>query len=480
MQRSKALELFLHSQANPVFWINSVLGADPWAKQIEIVNSVRDNPRTAVASAHGVGKSWVAARIALWWLLCHPGSIVAVTAPTYRQVERILWQEIRKAYKGAKIPLGPEPLKTSLTITDGWYAFGFSTDDSTRFQGLHAEHVLVIFDEAAGVAPEIWTAAEGVLTSEHCRFLAIGNPTESSGPFYEMFRDATVHKIHISAFDIPNVAMQKTVVPGLTTYEWVEDKKVRWGENSQIYRSRVLGEFPTNSASTVIPLSWVEAAVERGRLARASKTALPPVTTAGLDVSDGGEDRTFLARKRGNFYDDLVDLTQSDPFATMAVLASAKQYVGSATLIVDAIGCGSGIVSRAQEERLDVYGFVASKGTERKDETGDQGFINCRAAAWWGFREMLNPNSGLNISLPDDNELLAELTEPRWMAVSGGRIKIEEKSEIRKRLGRSPDKADAVIMAAWISEQPKVANVASAQMKPSVSSSQHGLMRPRR
>lgn len=438
-------------QADPAFFAEYVLGARPWDKQRRILESVRDCARTAVASCHGAGKSWTAARIALWWLFSFPGSIVATTAPTFRQVERVLWQEIRQAHRSALVPLGGKLLQASLQIDDGWFAFGFSTDDGNRFQGLHSEHVLCIFDEAAGVAQEIWTAAEGILTSGHCRLLAIGNPTAAAGPFYEMFREPGVSKIHISAFDLPNVRERRLVVPGLTTWEWVEDKRQRWGEQSPVYRSRVLGEFPLDSDNAVIPLAWVEAAVERWHAWKASGAALGPLTAVALDVADGGQDRSTLAPRHGVIVPEVRDVTQASPHATMAlagILAGVLQGKGGRG-IIDSIGVGAGVVSRSREQNLDVIAFNAAEGTDFRDRSGEMGFLNCRAAAWWGMRERLHPETGDGVALPPDDDLIGDLTAPTWKMTSSGKIQIESKDDIRKRLGRSTDKGDSVVMVFW-------------------------------
>ena len=146
------------------------------------------------------------------------------------------------------------------------------------------------------------------------------------------------------------------------------------------------------------------------------------------------------------------DITQEDAHATMAVLGETKNILAgsSAVLIADSIGCGSGLVSKAMEDKIDIVPFNAASKTERTDATGLQKYLNCRAAAWMGFAELLNPESGHDICLPPDDDLIAELTEPKWQSTSGGQIKIEDKEEIRKRLGRSPDKADALIMSFWV------------------------------
>ena len=442
--------LITRAQTDPGWWLTSILGASPWSKQVEICESVRDNQRTAVASSHGVGKSWIAARIVLWFLLSFRGSIAATTAPTFRQVQKVLWQEIRQAYRASKVPLGGRILQTELHLDDKWYAFGFSTDDANRFQGLHAPHVLAVFDEAAGVSKEIWTAAEGILTSEHCRLLAIGNPTESAGPFYEMFREPGVSKIHISAFDTPNVQERRMVIPGLTTAEWVEDKRRRWGEQSPVYQSRVLGRFPADSATAVIPLSWVEAAVERWRAWKEDGGEFGSLTCAALDVSDGGEDRSFLALRYGTIVSEVRDVTQADAHATMAlagVVVAAVHGKRGAMAIVDSIGVGAGIVSRLREQEVSVHAFNAAEGTDARDDSGELGFLNLRAAAWWGMRERLHPETGDGICLPPDDDLIGDLTAPTWKVTSRGLVQVESKDDIRKRLGRSTDRGDSVVMA---------------------------------
>jgi len=139
---------------DPALFCRNILDASLWPCQIEIITAVQRYAEVYVPSYHGSGKSYTAAHVALHFLYTYPHSIVIITAPTGRQVRKVLWQEIRRAYSKAKIPLGGEILQTELGLSDKWYAFGFSTDEPTNFSGLHAEHVLVIIDEATGVAAD--------------------------------------------------------------------------------------------------------------------------------------------------------------------------------------------------------------------------------------------------------------------------------------------------------------------------------------
>jgi hypothetical protein len=218
-----------------------------------VLNAVRDHRRVAVRACHGVGKTKVAAWVAIWFLYCHRNSKVITTAPTWHQVENLLWREIHAAHATSRIPLGGKVLQTQIELGKQWFALGLSTDKPERFQGFHAENILLIVDEASGVDQRIFEAAEGFLTSPGAKLLLIGNPTQLSGEFYNAFRSPLYHKIHISAFDSPNLKAGKIVRPYLVTPEWVEEKRIKWGEDSPMWYSRVLGEFPEQGDDTLDP-----------------------------------------------------------------------------------------------------------------------------------------------------------------------------------------------------------------------------------
>jgi hypothetical protein len=222
-----------------------------WPKMCEVAGSVRDNPKTAVKAGHGVSKSYEAARIALWFLCCHYPSTVITTAPTHNQVEEILWREIRNAYAARKIPVDAEPTRTRLEFEEKWFALGFSTrpdtvtSEATRFQGFHNEHILVIFDEAAGIDPRIWKAAQHLLTSGHCRWLAIGNPTSDVGDFADCFKDASSwNQITISVLETPNYKQGKTIIPGISGRSYEREIADKYGVDSNEYKIRIRGEIP--------------------------------------------------------------------------------------------------------------------------------------------------------------------------------------------------------------------------------------------
>lgn len=230
---------------DPRFIREHLLKYHAWSKQRQILDSVRKHKRTAVRSCHGVGKTATAAVAVLEFMLEGPCRVVT-TAPTWAQVEQLLWREIAMRHKNIQPAFGTL-FKTSLEVAPDWFALGLSTDTPERFQGHHANRMLLVVDEASGVDESIYNAAEGFLTAEGARILLIGNPTRTTGTFYRAFKpDSGWNRIHISALDSPNFtgeAVPEEVSRALVTQEWVMDAKRQWGEESPQYKIRVLGEF---------------------------------------------------------------------------------------------------------------------------------------------------------------------------------------------------------------------------------------------
>lgn len=264
-------------QADPILFMTEVLDVEErfvWDKMEEVAYSVRDNNKTGVFAGHGVSKSYNAARLAIWFLTVFgPKATVITTAPSNDQVENILWREIAVAFNGAKYKLGGELTKKKLDMginsnpKEGkWFAYGFATTpdtvtgEATRFQGFHNDHVLVIFDEAAGILPQIWRAAEHLLTTEeaetdavsHWRWLAIGNPTSPYGQFAALEKDPEWNVITVSVKDTPNYKQKKLIIPGLSGRKYEETIRKKYGINSNMYKVRILGQKPTFGEGTYL------------------------------------------------------------------------------------------------------------------------------------------------------------------------------------------------------------------------------------
>lgn len=407
------------------------------------MESVRDHPRTAVRSCHGSGKTYNAAEIVLWFALSFPGSRVLTTAPTFRQVETLLWQEIRQAHAKARVPLGGRMLLTQLKIEDGWFAIGYSTDDPDSFQGHHADHLLVVFDEASGIDAAIWEAADGVLSGAHARILSIGNPTDPAGRFAEECKADGVSRVHISAFDTPNLAgltvedfrdgsWQEKAPPlfagAMVTPAWVADKMRRWGEASPLWISRVLGEFPDASTNTLIPLAWIEAAQRR---------TLEPGEphTLGVDVGRG-HDETVIYERRGSVARLRYAKQTPDTMTAVGAVVQALRETWATHANVDVIGVGAGVVDRLVEQGRPVTGVNVGEKAHDSER-----FSNRRAEVFWGLRERFEFGE---IDLdPDDDEILSQLCSITYDPNSRGQIVIQSKDA----MDSSPDRADALALA---------------------------------
>ena len=287
---------------DPVRFTRGCLRQDIWPTQAAILRSLATKRRTAVKACHASGKSFVSAAAVLWWVTRFPDGIVVTTAPTWTQVEKVLWGEIKKAVARSRIAYPPLN-QTELKLGPNNYAIGLSTNEGVRFQGFHGR-ILIVIDEAPGVLPEIWEAIEGIRAGGDVRVLALGNPTIASGPFYEAFtsnRDGW-STFTISAFDTPNLAgltledllelpdteLDRNPRPYLVTRRWVREKYREWGPGHPLWESRVLGQFPTQADNALISLAWIEDAARRPIVTTGSQL------TAGLDVAGPGEDETVL------------------------------------------------------------------------------------------------------------------------------------------------------------------------------------------
>lgn len=446
---------------DPVFFTEDILGKKLWSTQAKILRSVCTNPRTAVRSCHGIGKTYTAALTILWYLFSHERAIVLSTAPTWRQVEKLIWKEIRSAYREAVFPLGGDlmPKSPELHITqDEWYAAGLSTNEPSRFQGFHEEYILVVVDEAAGVNPLIFEAIEGVLTSAGARLLLIGNPTGIGGPFYDAFARPGYNAIHVSAFDTPNFTTfgitpeditsgewESKITgalpfPRLITPAWVADRYRAWGPDSVPYQVRVMGNFPTQGDDTLIPLLWIELAMERWE-----ETEPGEPVEIGVDVAAYGTDKTVIAVRRGQRIERLEVYSKKSTTETAGLTKRAADGYDTRALKVDEIGIGRGVVDTLQDDGFEDVGVNVS------DRSNDpERFFNLRSELWWNLRDRLDPDTAQNpdpIALPPDDELLAELAAVKYKLTGRGQVQIESKEDMKKRLGRSPDRADAVVLA---------------------------------
>jgi len=450
--RNDAATAYDRAQQDPVWWVETILGDRLWQRQKDIIEAVRDKPEVAVKSCHGPGKSFTAARVALWFLMTHRPSVVITTAPTDRQVRGILWKEIGSAYSRSRYPLGGTLLSQELKMDRDWWAWGFTAPDydPDRFQGFHEVYILVIVDEAAGVSDQICEGIDGVLTSEHSRLLMIGNPTRTTGRFADAFKSPGIEKITISAFDTPNFTTfgitesdiadgswkekvgDDMPFPYLVTPQWVAKRYERWGPDSQLYQARVLGNIPQVGNDTLIPLHWIEAAVRR--------TIEPTAPNElGVDVARYGADETVLIHRRGPVARLWKAIPMGDTMETAGEVRIALRETGADSAKIDTVGLGAGVYDRLKEQGSPAYEMNSGDAAADRER-----FANARAEWWWGLRSRFE--SG-DIDIDGDEELVEQLANIKYKVNSRGQILIESKDDMKKRGRKSPDRGDALMLA---------------------------------
>ncbi len=473
---SAAMEAIEYWRENPEVFYIDILQCQPWEKQVQILKSVFKNRETAVKSCHGSGKSWNAARIAATFLITHPGAIVITTAPTWRQVKDVLWRELRAAYEQANIPLGGRMSQVGWELSADWYAIGLSTNTPDKFVGYHADHILVIVDEAAGVEEPIFEGIRGVTTNENAHILYIGNPTTLDGTFNKSFRNPLVTKFTISVFDTPNFTHNGIrnaddlrriydPPPGMTQEEWIPlrpklplprpelvsplwayERLLEWGEDSPMWAARVMGEFPDQADNNLIPYNLIEQSMDpEYRKEHGWVIPFGPPRYGG-DIARFGQDRTVIADARGNSIEKLYAYAkQATTETTGRIRNIVDPYDWDARVHIDDIGVGGGVtdqlnaIKSENHEHYSIWGVNVSLPSNYPDK-----FVNLRAEAYWRLRQQFNDRA---IALPNDPELLAELAGIRYFFDSKGRIGIESKDDYKKHSnGKSPDKADAVML----------------------------------
>ena len=438
--------------------------------QQEIIGDLPSRKRIAVRGPHGLGKSGIAAVTVLWFALTRDAAGVdwkiPTTAGSWHQLTSYLWPEIHKwaarirwdkVRDGRPFSRANELQNLNLRLAHG-AAFAGASANSALIEGAHADSLLFVYDESKAIPAGTFDACEGAFSGTGEAFaLALSTPGSPSGRFHDICSRRPGYEDWYPV----HVTLDQAIDAGRISPEWAEQRKLQWGENSAIYVNRVLGEFHAGDEDSVIPLAWAEAAVARWQEQEAAGfpgVEMDQPRTVGVDVARSGEDKTVLAPRNGPV---LLELRRSSKEDTMQTTGRVKGILDAdktRTAVVDVIGIGAGVVDRLREMGYTVEAFNASAGTNRLDAVNEMGFSNCRSAAWWGMREQLDPSSGSDVCLPDDEMLLGDLSAPQWKILSGGKIQVESKDEIRKRLGRSTDDGDAVIQAFWLYSTPHVAN----------------------
>lgn len=456
-QYEKFKRKYMHQPAKFVRDCVMFRDRDEWAAhyQLDILDELQEKKRIAVRGGRGIGKSSTAAWAILWFALTRDGLDwkIPTTASVWRQVEEFLWPEVHKWARNLRwVRIGRSPfsgkelMKTRLELETG-HAFGVASTEPAYVEGAHAKHLLYIFDEARSIPDDIWNATEGAFSAPdtaEALALAISTPGEPMGRFYDIHE----RRPGLEEWSTTHVKIEDAISVGRISQDWVDNKKALWGEESALYQNQVLGNFATAEDEGLIPIHWIEAANLR------HETSKP---NGGLDIGIGIDigrtrDQSVIVVREGNYVRDIHRFpTTGDTMTTTGLIINYLQAnnLSSVEPVVDVAGLGAGVVDRLREQGIPVVAFHASESTDFRDSSGELEFLNKRAAGWWKLKESLDPTNENALAIPRDDILLRELTAPHWKPTSTGKIKVESKDDIRKRIHRSTDTADALIMALY-------------------------------
>lgn len=461
---------------DPIAWNKAKLHDSLWTGQQAILRAIATHPRVAVATCHGVGKSFSAAAVTAWWLDSHrPGeAFVVTTAPTAPQVKVILWKEIGRVHQRGELRGRVNQTEWIMKVGDKeeTVAMGRKPNDysPTAFQGIHAPFVLVIVDEANGVRGNLWGAIDSLLINDGSKMLCIGNPDDPAGEFYESCKpNSGWAVIHINAFSTPNFtgeSIPQSVKEQLIGPAYVERNRRKWAprwtweapepltfdqegtprpqpglrcippvdgkleDTHPFWQSKILGQFPVQAGEgSLIPLSWIRAAQERNL-----QPSKPYEFGLDIGASEDG-DPSCLGWRRGPVFRILYEERQPD---TMKTLGRMLQYlhnqVYKASIVkIDYVGVGRGVVDRALELNEPVLPISVSMVSTNPIE-----FADLLSELWWSVRGLFERGE-IDID-EDDEDLASELLMVRWEPNSKGQTKITYVD------GPSPNRADALML----------------------------------
>lgn len=475
------IAIFRKWQNDWILFIEQVFKVNLDPEMKDIVKTVQHEKLVSVSSGVSRGKDFLSACIGMCFLYLtpkfnHNGELelntkVALTAPTGRQISNIMQPEFSRLFRKAKVLPGRLVSNDIRTNYDEWFMTGFKADEYTpdAWTGFHAANTMFIVTEATGISKTIWDAIEGNLIG-NSKLLIVFNPRITTGYAADSLRSPRFKKFILNSLNAPNVVAREQIYPGQVDYDWVNDKVKTWcikikpdeavldgdfewnGEfyrPENIFRVKVLGKFPTEDADVLIPYSWVEAAFDRYRKLQEEGLLNLKYTHEGLDVAGMGNDRTVICRRNKQIisFEKHHSTGRPDHMKYAGIVANDIK-IHKLEAFIDTIGEGAGTYSRLSElGNKNIYSVKGSEGAnDQHDITGMYDFYNMRSYLYWAVRDLLNPSNKMNIAIEPDDDFLQESTAIKYTVLSNGKIKVEEKDNIKKKIKVSPDVFDSLAL----------------------------------
>lgn len=475
-------EAVLFYAEEPVYFVEDIIRAKPDPNQHDILQSLRDYPMTSVRSGHGIGKSAVEAWAVIWFLCTRPFPKIPCTAPTEHQLMDVLWAEISKWMRNNPA------LKDGLVWTkerlymrgypEEWFAVPRTATNPEALQGFHAEHVLYIIDEASGVSDKVFEPVLGAMTGPDAKLLMMGNPTRLTGFFYDSHHKARTeyNAMHVDGRD--SVHVSKSFVNKIIKM---------FGEDSDVFRVRVAGQFPKSTPDSLIAMEWCEEAAKRPDSAGGIRIDI------GIDVARYGDDNSVLypvADKAVSLPYEVYHHNRTTEIAGYAVMMIKRFALeGRAEVIrvkVDCDGLGVGVYDNLYDMKEQILEEIHQECCRRKegeprskgpwneesqllsidleilechfggaggkvDEDDPVEYSNSSGLMWGTIRQFLKDG---RLHLPDDDTLFSQLCSRKYAVNKEGKLELERKEAMKKRGLSSPDIADALALALYDPEEP--------------------------
>lgn len=461
-------------RTDPVAFAREVLRMDLAPYQEQTLKDLQKYKRVAFCGPRGTGKSTTAAAAVLWFISVFEDCKVPTTASAWRQLIEFLWPEIHKWARsaqwwrvGLQVRPGKELLAQRLELSATRRAFAMASSNEAKVEGGHAKAMLMVFDEAKAIPDSIWDSAEGSLgTNEEAYELALSTPGDNIGRFFDIFHKREQYK----HWRVVQVSLEDAVKAGRVRQDWADMMRRQWGEDSVMYKRHVLGIFAEDTGDTLISLSMIERANNRwhkrlqmveelviGGMHRdeAEERVWGALSHIGCDPARMGTNKTGWVFRHGDAVRNVMQTEKEDTMQTADRLYAFMQNNQSIANI-DVNGLGAGVFDRLyqlwrQKQLRDPHDLKAPLGpintanaTKVRDKTNQLAFNRLRDYLWWHMRELLEDDK---IDLPDDEDLTRDLLAPKWTTTASGKVMIESKEELKRRLDRSPDVGDALVMA---------------------------------
>lgn len=439
--------------SHPVEYVQDIIKVNPDPEQSKILRSLVNNQMTSVRSGHGIGKSAVEAWAVIWFMTTRDFPKIPCTAPTQHQLFDILWAEISK-WRRNNPALERDLIWTKEKLymrgyPEEWFAVARTASKPDALQGFHAENVLYIIDEASGVDDKIFEPVLGSLSTNGARLLMCGNPTQLSGFFYESHHKnrASYKTFHIDGRNSSRVDQ-----------DYVDMIINMYGEDSDVFRVRVAGEFPLAEDDVFIPMPLIMKSIET----EYHPTPNPLMISIGCDVARFGDDKTVI----GYRVDEKVEfwkkrrgqdtMKTADDIMELAMMLEQK-YKPDETIPVkvDDSGVGGGVVDRLKQlKRLNpgrfdfIDIFPVHFGQKIKHKFYDDSTTYMMSVV----KNLLQPydeegnRKPVEIILPEDDNLIAQLSGRKYAMQDNGKLRVESKKVMKARGVPSPDEADCVLL----------------------------------